>query len=265
MKQDEGARAIYLIDSERTPEPGERFANPDYAATLRLIAEEGPDVLYGGELGARVAERVQELGGFVTLEDLACHESRWVEPLSASFRGHRVWQIPPPGQGSVFSSFGSGVAVPGTGFHLQNRGSGFTMEPGLPNTVGPEKEPFHTIIPGFVTRVGEDGVEEPWMSFGVMGGAVQPQGHVQLLLNLLLFDMDLQDAIDAPRFRHTSGMSVGLEAPIGHETREPLRARGHDIGLLGRFGAGGAQAVLRMKRGWAAGSDPRKDGQAAGH
>ncbi|NIP60308.1 MAG: hypothetical protein GWM92_18255 [Gemmatimonadetes bacterium] len=161
---------------------------------------------------------------------------------------------------SIYSAFGSGVVVPGTGFALQNRGAGFTMEEGHPNRVAPGKRPFHTIIPAFVTRDGE-----PWLSFGVMGGSMQPQGHVQVLLNLLLFEMDLQEAIDAPRFRHLSGPRVGLEPPVGDEVRENLRARGHEVLELHPYGAGGGQAVMRLENGWAAGSDPRKDGAAAGH
>src|SRR5690606_31332958 len=105
---------------------------------------------------------------------------------------------------STYWEVGSGAVVPGTGFALQYRGAGFTLRPGMPNTVGPRKLPFHTIIPAFVTRtaratgVSDDASgEDPWLAFGVMGGAMQPQGHVQVLLNLLEFDMGLQDAIDA--------------------------------------------------------------------
>ena len=118
--------------------------------------------------------------------------------------------------------------VPGTGFALQNRGAGFTMEPGLPNTVAPGKRPFHTLIPGFVTKPGAslthqmDSTDTPYMSFGLMGGAMQAQGHAQLLLNLFVFGMDIQQAIDAARFRHTEGMKVFLEAPITDSVRAAL-------------------------------------------
>jgi gamma-glutamyltranspeptidase/glutathione hydrolase len=159
---------------------------------------------------------------------------------------------------SVFEYFGSGVVAPGTGFVLQNRGAGFTLEDGHPNQIAPRKRPFHTLIPGFVTKDGE-----PFLAFGVMGGSMQPQGHTQLLLNLLVFGMDLQDAIDAPRFRHMGGTRVVLEAPIPEATRLRLWEMGHTIGSGGSYG--GAQAVLKLPRGWAAGSDPRKDGMAAGH
>ncbi|MGH2670326.1 MAG: gamma-glutamyltransferase, partial [bacterium] len=164
---------------------------------------------------------------------------------------------------SVYEYFGSGVVVPGTGFALQDRGNGFSMQEGLPNTVGPGKRPFHTIIPAFVTKAGPAG-EEPWLAFGVMGGSVQPQGHVQVLLNLLEFGMDLQEAIDAPRFRHFEGLRVGLEAPIGAAVREELGRMGHTVVALPPGSAGGAQAVMRLMKGWAAGSDPRKDGGAGG-
>jgi gamma-glutamyltranspeptidase/glutathione hydrolase len=372
LQRDDGARATYLIDGQRAPQPGEWFRNPDFAASLKLIAERGPEVLYGGELGLRIAERVQALGGFLTIEDFKSHEPIWVDPISVDFKGYRVWELPPNGQGiaalemlrileaydlermghnspeylhhlieakklafadlarwvgdpeymtiapqelltdefiasrralidplraaervepgeavtasetiylsaadehgnmisfinSIYWEFGSGVVVPGTGFALQNRGAGFTMELGLPNTVGPGKRPFHTIIPAFVTRPLAGGGEEPWLSFGVMGGSIQPQGHAQVLLNLLLFDMDLQDAIDAPRFRHLSERRVALEPPISDEVRAALAAMGHEILPDGTVSFGGSQAVMRLQHGWAAGSDPRKDGLAVGH
>jgi gamma-glutamyltranspeptidase/glutathione hydrolase len=166
---------------------------------------------------------------------------------------------------SLFDLFGSGVVVPGTGFALQDRGAGFTLEPGLPNTVAPGKRPFHTLIPGFVTKPDASGVEQPWMSFGVMGGSMQPQGHLQFLLNLLVFGMDLQDAIDAPRFRHFDGLRVALEPAIGDDVRRRLTALGHVIVPDSTVAFGGAQAIVRLPRGYAAGSDPRKDGMAAGH
>lgn len=161
---------------------------------------------------------------------------------------------------SIFEYFGSGIVVPGTGFVLQNRGAGFTLEEGHPNRIGPRKRPFHTLIPGFVTKDGE-----PFMAFGVMGGSMQPQGHVQLLLNLLAFGMDPQDAVDAPRFRSYGGTRLALEAPITQQVREALEALGHELMDESRVAFGGAQLVMRLERGWAAASDPRKDGMAAGH
>ena len=166
---------------------------------------------------------------------------------------------------SLYDLFGSGVVVPGTGFALQDRGAGFTLEPGLANTVAPGKRPFHTIIPAFVTRAGANGAVEPWLSFGVMGGSMQPQGQVQVLLNLLAFGMDLQDAVDAPRFRHLDGLRVAIEPAVGDAVRRQLAALGHTIVADSGVAFGGAQAILRLPRGYAGGSDPRKDGMAAGH
>jgi gamma-glutamyltranspeptidase/glutathione hydrolase len=379
LKRDPGAAAAYLIGGERAPSAGEWFSNPDYAAALRGIAQNGAAHLYGGELGARIVAHVQELGGFLTLDDLRRHEPFWVDPISVPFRGYRLWELPPNNQGiaalemlrlvedrdleamghnsaaylhvlieakklayadlnryvadpahldidplrllgddyirarraliddaraaervepgdaltatetiylsvadaegnmvsfinSVFDYFGSGVVVPGTGFVLQDRGSGFTLQEGMPNTVAPGKLPFHTLVPAFVTKTtraagasSQSAGEEPWLAFGVMGGAMQPQGHVQVLLNLLVFGMDLQQAVDAPRFRHLSGLRVAIEAPVGAAVRSALTALGHDLADERRTDFGGAQAVMRLPRGWAAASDPRKDGLAIGH
>ena len=162
---------------------------------------------------------------------------------------------------SLYDLFGSGVVVPGTGFALQNRGAGFTLEDGLPNTVAPGKRPFHTLIPAFVTKA--DGT--PWMSFGVMGGSMQAQGHVQVLLNLLVFGMELQPAIDAARFRHLDGTRVALELPVPDSVRAALTAMGHTIIDERPIQFGGSQAIMRLPKGYAAGSDPRKDGYAAGY
>ena len=160
---------------------------------------------------------------------------------------------------SIFGYFGSGLVVPGTGFTLQNRGAGFTLEDGHPNRAAPNKRPFHTIIPGFVTKD-----DEPYMAFGLMGGAMQPQGHAQMLTSLLVFDMDPQDAVDAARFRHLSGQRVALEPSVSESVRAALRAMGHDV-LDRQPDYGGAQLVIKLAKGWAAASDPRKDGHAAGH
>ncbi len=165
---------------------------------------------------------------------------------------------------SNYDYFGSGVVVPGTGFVLHNRGASFTLTPGLPNTVAPGKRPFHTLIPGFVTQtIG--GREQPYMSFGLMGGGVQAQGHVQFLLNHFIFGMDVQGAIDAPRFRHYDGQRVALEAPITDGVRAALSAMGHMIIEQPTVAFGGAQAIIRLPKGFAAGSDPRKDGMAVGY
>ena len=373
---DSSAKATFM-PSGHAPAAGEWFRNPDYARTLREIAAGGTSVLYGGALGQRIVKRVQELGGFLTLDDLKANKPTWVTPISVVFKGYRVWELPPNNQGiatlemlkilepydlkamgynsapylhhlieakklayadlaryvgdadhltmppermlsdafiaerrshldeshaqahvepgpaqtasetiylttadsagnmvsfinSLYSAFGSGIVVPGTGFALHNRGAGFTLEPGLPNTVAPGKRPFHTLIPGFVSKPGAnpaaDGrTDTPYMSFGLMGGAMQAQGHAQLLLNLLVFGMDIQQAIDAARFRHTEGMNVSLEAPISDSTRAALTALGHVVTEGPGSMMGGSQAIIRLEHGYAAGSDPRKDGMAIGY
>jgi gamma-glutamyltranspeptidase/glutathione hydrolase len=165
---------------------------------------------------------------------------------------------------SIYDYFGSGVVVPGTGFALHNRGAGFTLTPGLPNTVAPGKRPFHTLIPAFVTQT-VNGREQAYMSFGLMGGGVQAQGHVQFLLNHFIFGMDLQAAIDAPRFRHYDRLRVALETPISDAVRASLTSMGHVLIDQPPIAFGGAQAIIRLPRGYAAGSDPRKDGMAVGY
>ncbi len=165
---------------------------------------------------------------------------------------------------SNYAAFGSGVVVPGLGFALHNRGAGFTLAPGLPNTVAPGKRPFHTLMPGFVTRtVGTR--DEPYMSFGLMGGGMQAQGQVQFLLNHLLFGMDLEQSIDAARFRHLDGQRVAIEAPVGADVRASLAAIGHVLVDERPVSFGGAQAITQLGRGYGAGSDPRKDGMAVGY
>jgi gamma-glutamyltranspeptidase/glutathione hydrolase len=365
LRRNDGAASTYLIDGERAPAAGEWFSNPDLARTFRRIAQNGIEDFYGGALGREVIAGLDELGGYLTLEDLARHEMRWVDPLSMEYKGYTLWELPPAGQGvaalemlkmlegfdlramghnsadylhtlieakklayvdlqeyvadpdymevkveelldpdyiarraalidpttaadrpapgrlvtesetiyltvadehgnmisfinSIYEYFGSGVVIPGTGFMLQNRGAGFTIEEG-PNQIGPGKRPFHTIIPAFVTKEGQ-----PWLSYGVMGGSMQPQGHVQLLLNLVEFGMDLQEAVDAPRFRHFSGTTVAIEN-LPADVARALEARGHELRDPNGVAFGGAQAIMRLARGWAAGSDPRKDGMAAGH
>jgi len=165
---------------------------------------------------------------------------------------------------SNYDYFGSGIVVPGTGFVLHNRGAGFALTPGLPNTVAPGKRPFHTLIPGFVTQT-VDGRAQAYMSFGLMGGGVQAQGHVQFLLDYFVFGMVLQAAIDAPRFRHYDGLRVALETPITDAVRDSLKAMGHVLIDQPPVAFGGAQAIVRLPKGYAAASDPRKDGMAVGY
>ena len=365
LKRNEGAAATFLIDGE-APKAGDWFRNPDLANTLQRVADHGPETFYGGELGAEIVAGLDELGGYITLDDLARHEAQWVEPLSIDYKGYTLHELPPAGQGiaalqmlkmvegvdfsdmqhnsaeylhllietkklayadlsryvadpdhmdvspdalldpaylqgraalvdptvaadrpdaghfatdsetvylttadadgnmvslinSIYGYFGARVVVPGTGLVLQNRGGGFTLEEGHPNVIAPDKRPFHTIIPAFVTRDGA-----PWLSYGVMSGSMQPQGHVQVLLNMVEFGMDPQEAIDAARFRHFSGTTVAIEN-LDPEVAARLEALGHRLRDPIGVAFGGAQSILRLERGWAAGSDPRKDGMAAGN
>ncbi len=174
---------------------------------------------------------------------------------------------------SNFHGFGSHHVPGDLGFALQNRGCLFALDPDHANRLEPRKRPFHTIIPGFVTRDGK-----PWLSFGVMGGDMQAQGHVQVLCNMIDFGMDVQEAGDAPRFRHfgsseptgqaaePGGGSVALESAIPEEVRRVLEAKGHRLArATGSFG--GYQAIrIDLERGvLIGGSDPRKDGCAMGY
>jgi gamma-glutamyltranspeptidase / glutathione hydrolase len=369
--QKDSAAAATFLPGGRAPRAGEWFRNPDYARTLQSIATYGIATFYRGALGERIVSRLAALDGFVTMQDMRANAPTWITPMSATFKGFTVWELPPNNQGvaalemlkilepydlramghnsaqylhhlieakklayadldrfvgdadhlampaaellreafiserrshldparaqervdpgplrtqsetvyltvadaegnmvsfinSIYDYFGSGIVVPGTGFALHNRGAGFTLTPDLPNTVAPGKRPFHTLIPAFVTRV-VDGREEAYMSFGLMGGGVQAQGHAQLLLNHIVFGMDLQQAIDAPRFRHYDRNRVALEAPIGDAVRSGLTALGHVLIEQPTVAFGGAQAILRLPKGFAAGSDPRKDGMAVGY
>jgi gamma-glutamyltranspeptidase / glutathione hydrolase len=160
---------------------------------------------------------------------------------------------------SLFESFGSGLVVAGTGVALHNRGSLFVLDPHHPNRLGGNKRPLHTLIPGMVFRAGR-----PILSFGVMGGDLQPQGHVQVLVNLLEFGMSVQEAGDAARIRH-AGDGIAVEEGIGAEARAGLAERGHRVcESPGAFGGYQAIAIDREAGVLAGGSDPRKDGLAIG-
>ncbi|TDK23839.1 gamma-glutamyltransferase [Luteimonas aestuarii] len=174
---------------------------------------------------------------------------------------------------SNYRGMGSGMAPPGLGFILQDRGEQFVLQEGHPNSFAPGKRPFHTIIPAFVTRDGK-----PWLSYGVMGGAMQPQGHVQILLNLIDFGMNLQEAGDAPRIHHdgsteptgqatamTDGGRVELESGFPIESVRALMRKGHRVQFAdGPYG--GYQAIMvNPQGGWIGASESRKDGHAAGY
>jgi len=353
----------------RAPRAGERHRNPDKARSLRLIAESGAGAFYHGELAASIGSYAARTGGLLTAEDLAKHASSWVDPISARYRDHEVWELPPNGQGlaallalqvldgfdfddaplelrlhrqieamklgfadarafvadpdfapaplaallspeyaakrrslitdvagdpvpgdplrggtvylaaadqygmmisliqSNFNGFGSHVVVPGTGFTLQDRGVGFVLEPGHPNVVGPGRRPFHTIIPGFLTRDGA-----PVGPFGVMGGHMQPQGHVQIVASTVDRGLDPQAALDEPRWRWHAGPAVTvepehLETAEGRAAIDRLRARGHEVTVVdGAEAFGYGQAIWRHPDGgYVAGTEPRADGVALGY
>ena len=172
---------------------------------------------------------------------------------------------------SNYVGMGSGMAPDGLGFILQDRGQQFSLEPEHPNVYAPGKRPFHTIIPAFITRDGK-----PWVSFGLMGGDMQPQGHVQIVLNLIDFDMNLQEAGDAPRIYWTTaqqptggtmtdGGKVNLESGFPQATERALQFKRHTLGRS-LWGYGGYQAIMRLSGGgWAGASESRNDGHAAGY
>ena len=162
---------------------------------------------------------------------------------------------------SNYHGFGSGVVVPGTGIALQNRGLGFVLAGGHPNQVAGGKRPLHTIIPGFATGPNDD----PLMAFGLMGGPMQAQGHLQLMLRIFGDNEGVQDAVDAPRWQVMHGNALQVERGFDPAAVADLRARGHDVSEASFHGFGGAQLVRRLANGtYAAASDPRKDGHAAG-
>ena len=374
----------YTLDGKgRTPAKGDIFKNPDLAKTLRLIGEKGRDVFYKGEIADKIDNFMRANGGFLRKADFEKHTSTWVDPVSTSYRGYDVFELPPNGQGiaalqilnilegfdlrtmgrnspetlhtmieakkiawadrakfyadpasskiplagllskkyaaerrklidpnhaakqveagnpaldqgdtiymctaddednmvsliqSNYRGMGSGIVVPGLGFMFQDRGELFSMDPTHANVYAPGKRPFHTIIPGFVMKDGK-----PWEAFGVMGGGMQPQGHVQVLTNQIDFGLNVQEAGDASRWQHEgdneptgekmtgSGGYVEVESGIPYETVRELRKKGHDV----RFdvgGYGGYQAIkVEMHDGqrvYVGASESRKDGMAAGY
>ena len=174
---------------------------------------------------------------------------------------------------SIYSEFASGMVPDGLGFVLQNRGQMFNVQdPSHANALQPGKRPFHTIIPAFITRDGK-----PWISFGLMGGAVQPQGHAQIVVNMVDFGMNLQEAGDAPRMRHRgssqptgsvmeNGGTLNLESGFDYKTIRELRKKGHRIsGAVGIYGGYQAIGVDLANRVYTGASESRKDGQAAGY
>ncbi len=371
-----GFKEVFMPDGAM-PKKGEIFKNPALANTYELLAKQGRDAFYKGEIAKEIDKYMRENGGYLRYEDLAAHRSEWVKPVSSDYRGYTLWELPPNGQGiaaqqilnilegydiqqmgfdspeyihtfveakklafadrakyyadpdfndipvdylisqayadkrralinpnkaakrdqagpvegdtiylttadkdgnmvsliqSNYRGMGSGMTPEKLGFVLQNRGELFALEEGHFNVYEPGKRPFHTIIPAFVTKDGK-----PWMSYGVMGGATQPQMHAQILINMIDFGMNLQEAGDAPRILHTGstqptgevmtdGGYVSLETGFSMETRRELMKKGHTLrSAVGPYG--GYQAIMRdLTNGvYYGASETRKDGHAAGY
>lgn len=213
-----------------------------------------PKLLLGEARLDKLAGRVDP-GRALPLRDVLPAEHGTVLLVAGDAEGRLVSFIQ-----SNYRGFGSGVVVPGTGISLQNRGAGFTLEEGHPNRVGPAKRPFHTILPGMVTRAGT-----AEMAFGCMGGAMQPQGHVQLLTRVYAYGQDPQAASDAPRFFVETDGTVLLEEGISLPIEEGLRKLGHPVRIeRSAVPFGGAQIIRRVGDVWEGASDSRKDGCAVG-
>lgn len=371
-------RKTFLING-KAPTEGQVFRNPDLAATYSAIAKGGRDAFYRGAIADAMDRYARRTGMYLRKADLAAHQSYWIQPISTSYRGYDVYELPPNGQGiavlqmlnilegfdlkklghnsadylhllveakklafedraryyadpdfardsinwlltkdyaakrrklidsqkasehfdsgeralragdtvyltvadeqgnivsliqSNMLEFGSGMVPDGLGFVFHNRGTSFSMQPNHANVYAPGKRPFTTIIPGFVMKNGE-----PFLSFGVMGGAMQPQGHVQVLCNIIDFSMNIQEAGDAARFSHSGsseptgtrmadGGRLALESGIPNNVRAELEKRGHHLAPTDFFG--GYQAIQwdAANRVYWGATEMRKDGQAAGY
>jgi gamma-glutamyltranspeptidase/glutathione hydrolase len=224
----------YVGDMGQVDVPVKGLLDKEYAATRRALIGEGALLPEAGE-PAR--------GGTVYL-CAADGDGMMVSFIQSNFQG-----------------FGSGVVVPGTGIALQNRGACFTLEPGHANRVAPGKRPFHTIIPAFLTRGGE--AVGP---FGVMGGHMQPQGHLQMVVNQVDYELNPQTSLDAPRWQWLRGRQVALEHAVPQHVVSGLQARGHDVAVQHNSSSFGRGQIIRRLRGGAyvAGSEPRADGCAVG-
>jgi gamma-glutamyltranspeptidase/glutathione hydrolase len=366
--RNDAARASWLPGGQ-APRAGDWHRAPGLARVLRQIADGGAEAFYRGEAAAAIVATSRALGGFFEPDDLASHESTWVEPIATSYRDVVVLELPPNGQGlaalealnvlecfepaastsaldwhrrieavklafadraayiadpahadvpvaalldktyakrratlvgeralegveaglagdttylcaadaegnlvsfiqSLFTGFGSGIGCGDTDVVLQSRGAGFVLDPEHPNRLAPGKRPFHTIIPGLLLRHGRPGV-----AFGLMGGDVQPQSHLNFVANLVDHGLNVQEAIDRPRFRFAGGTGVAIEAPglavdEGGTLGDALARRGHQVIPPGDALAdvfGGGQAIERRDDGTLVGaSDKRKDGCAMG-
>lgn len=239
-------RAKYYADPDFNKLPVNQLISKEYATQRRA--------LIGERAARRYSPGALEDGDTVYLT-IADKDGNMVSLIQSNYRG-----------------MGSGMVPPGLGFMLQDRGELFSLEAGHFNVIEPNKRPFHTIIPAFITKNGE-----PWVSFGLMGGAMQPQGHAQIVINLIDFGMNLQEAGDAPRMQHngsteptggemTDGGQIVLESGFDYETIRNLMSKGHKIGFeLGSYG--GYQAIMFDKENgvYYGASESRKDGNAAGY
>jgi len=242
-------RARYYADPDFAQIPLKGLLSKDYAARRRaLIRMDKAALEYPAD--ARALDQSDTI--YMSVAD---HDGNMVSLIQSNYRG-----------------MGSGMTPTGCGFILQDRGELFSLEDGHANLYAPGKRPFHTIIPAFVTKDGK-----PWLSFGVMGGGMQPQGHVQILVNLIDFGMNLQEAGDAPRARHDGsseptgeimrdGGQVVLEVGVSPEVVQALQARGHKVSVINDGDFGGYQAILRNAEGvYFGASESRKDGAAQGY
>lgn len=244
-------RAKFYVDTDFSNQPIEELISEEYGKERAKL------------IGNRAARTVQ--AGNPRLE-----EGDTIYMTTADKHGNMVSLIQ-----SNYRGMGSGVVTPGLGFVFQDRGQLFSMDPEHANVYEPGKRPFHTIIPAFITKDGK-----PFMSYGVMGGAMQPQGHVQILINMVDYDMNVQEAGDAPRWQHmgsteptesqeaylTDGGYVEFESGIPQEVLRDLQQRGHDV-RFGNGGFGGYQAIMwdEEEGVYYGASESRKDGQAAGY
>jgi gamma-glutamyltranspeptidase/glutathione hydrolase len=364
---DPESRRVYLPQGS-VPAIGDVFRNPDLAGALRLIAASGADAFYRGQIARAIVSTSEALGGTMALNDLAEFSPEWVEPISTTYRGWTVYEIPPNGQGmaalemlnimettpaspegplsvaelhkkieamklayadlerynadlrfahvpvrgllskeyaiargkliapdranctvasgvppssdttylstvdrdgnivsliqSNYSSFGSGIAVRGMGFVLQNRGGLFSLDPGSPNVLAPRKRPFHTIIPAFMEKGDQH------IGFGIMGGPNQPLAHAQFVSNVVDYGMNIQAAMEAARFTVSPqrGCHIVIESRVSPDVRTRLTAMGHDLEVHKEYSTamGRGQAVLHDAASHVnyGASDARADGAA---
>jgi len=246
-------RAAYLADADFVP-----------AAALKTLISKEYAALRRKEIDLAHAAREYRPGAGIVSSAIAEASAN----LTGRDLGDTIYMTCADGQGNVisliqslFSDFGSGIVAGDTGIVLQNRGSLFTLTPGHPDAIAPHKRPLHTLVPAFVMKGGR-----PWLSFGVMGGDHQTQGHVQVLANLIDFGMNVQEAGEAARINHGAN-GLQLESAIPDRVRQALAARGHTIVPNGAGSFGGFQGILIDPRTGVlmGGSDPRKDGLAIGY